>query len=45
MAGNGWKWPEIAKIAENGWTWREMAGNGCKSLELLQRTGISWKLL
>ena len=45
MAGNGWKWPEIARIAKNGWTWREMAGNGCKSLELQKQNAISWKLL
>ena len=34
IAGNGWKWLEIAGMAENCWKWLEiggmtgMAGNG-----------------
>ena len=44
MAGNGWKWLEMARnslkgfqMAGNGWKWAEMAGmarNGCRWLDM-----------
>ena len=46
MAGNGWRWLEIAgggwrwlEMAGGGWRWLEMAGDGWRWLEL---AGDGW---
>ena len=28
MAGKGWKWRKIERLARHGWKWLDMAGNG-----------------
>ena len=32
MAGNGWIWLKMARIAQNGWKWLEMTGTCWKCL-------------
>ena len=48
MAGNGWKWLEMARMAVKGWKWLEflekdrMAGNGWK-WEGMAGNGWKWE--
>ena len=45
MAGNAWKWPEMAGTAGNEWSWLEMAVHGWTFLKMDGMAGNAWKRL